>query len=562
MLSIILYGRNDYHGYNYHKRAAMSINCVAELLTADSDEIIYVDYNTPNDLPTFPQAIEDILTAQAKHKIRILRVRPEQHMAFAKGALHILEPIARNIAIRRSNPANRWILSINSDMILVPHDPQQSLNDIVANLDDQCYMLPRFELPEYWWECSLSRIDPVTTIQQLRDCTKNFHLQMTVSHNDYLLYDNPGDFQLVPRKTLFEIHGFNEAMCLGWHNDSNLCKRLFLYFNHKIESLANQLHGYHCNHNRRATYLHAKTRAENSWRKFVSNVNTPYIPEQAESWGCANSEIEEIRLHEKLSDKPYLQALQQTLAINEPTYYQVKMNRERYNHLYYHSSHIFPYLADHLATIANNTPVAYIGHNQPLLALLVQFWQKMPYRGDLFCLNTLATENNNNPSVKYVDFATLKNSAAIFILDFGFDENYATHTTTTEEQRWLKLNSVTKIFVRLAKYAKKQHRKHASAVHKFIGINAVYSDFKCLFDRHIVTMEASYNSNLLYGYVKLRSNFLSLPLGRYLKSTVHYYSCYWFPILSLRFIQKIKRSNASKRLFLADTQADSKNNRL
>ena len=79
MISVILYGRNDSYGYNLHKRAAISLNCIAELLTEDQDEILFVDYNTPNDFPTFPEAIFDTLTIKAKDKLRILRVRPEIH---------------------------------------------------------------------------------------------------------------------------------------------------------------------------------------------------------------------------------------------------------------------------------------------------------------------------------------------------------------------------------------------------------------------------------------------------------------------------------------------------
>ena len=42
MISVILYGRNDNYGYNLHKRAALSLNCIAELLS-EGDEILFVD---------------------------------------------------------------------------------------------------------------------------------------------------------------------------------------------------------------------------------------------------------------------------------------------------------------------------------------------------------------------------------------------------------------------------------------------------------------------------------------------------------------------------------------
>ena len=78
MLTITLYGRNDSHGYNLHKRGAISINAIAEILTDPDDEILFVDYNTPDDLPTFPEAIADTLTRRAWERLKILRVRSAQ----------------------------------------------------------------------------------------------------------------------------------------------------------------------------------------------------------------------------------------------------------------------------------------------------------------------------------------------------------------------------------------------------------------------------------------------------------------------------------------------------
>ena len=148
MISIVLYGRNDSYGYNLHKRAALGMNCMAELLTDADDEILFVDYNTPDDFPTFPEAISDTLTSNARQRLRVLRVRPSLHARFrSRTRLHALEPIARNIAVRRSNPANRWILSTNTDMIFVTRDGS-SLTSIAASLPAGFYHLPRFELPE------------------------------------------------------------------------------------------------------------------------------------------------------------------------------------------------------------------------------------------------------------------------------------------------------------------------------------------------------------------------------------------------------------------------------
>src|SRR5271168_1449973 len=124
MISVIVYGRNDSHGYNLHKRAAISLNCIAEMLRAADDEILFVDYNTPNDLPAFVEAIYDTLTPKVKSILRVFRVRPDLHARLAGDRTHLLalEPHSRNIALRRSNPRNRWVLFTNTDMIFIPRD--------------------------------------------------------------------------------------------------------------------------------------------------------------------------------------------------------------------------------------------------------------------------------------------------------------------------------------------------------------------------------------------------------------------------------------------------------
>ena len=147
MISIILYGRNDNYGYNLHKRAALSFNCMAEVLEAEEDEILFVDYNTPNDFPTFPEAIQDTLSPRARAKLRILRVRPHVHHRFSSlTRLVALEPIARNVGVRRSNPANRWVLSTNTDMIFVPRY-RVPLNEIVRDLRPDSITRPASKFP-------------------------------------------------------------------------------------------------------------------------------------------------------------------------------------------------------------------------------------------------------------------------------------------------------------------------------------------------------------------------------------------------------------------------------
>ncbi len=138
-----MYGRNDSHGYNLHKRVAISINCWAEILDDPDDEILFCDWNTDVGLPTFPEAIADTLTPKARAMLRIFAVPAWVHRERYAKSTHLptVEPVARNVALARSNPANRWVLATNPDMIFLTENGE-SLSSIAAGLEDGFYELP------------------------------------------------------------------------------------------------------------------------------------------------------------------------------------------------------------------------------------------------------------------------------------------------------------------------------------------------------------------------------------------------------------------------------------
>ena len=343
MISAVLYGRNDSYGYNLHKRAALSINCMSEVLTEANDELLFVDYNTPDDFPTFPEAIQDTLTDTAKKRLRILRVRPSVHERFrTKSHLIALEPIARNVAVRRSNPMNRWVLSTNTDMIFVPHQGM-SLSKFVKDLPRGFYHLPRFEIPETLWE-TFDRQDACGTIDLIREWSQIAHLNEIVKGAEFIRFDAPGDFQLIEREDLFRIHGFNESMLLGWHVDSNIAKRLHIIYG-ETRDLVNCVYGYHCDHTRQVTPMHRKDSKSNDLGVFVDRVVQAECPEQAESWGCADDEIEEITLS-NTRNRIYLNGIKACIAnkMTEPTYSEYVP--KSYEKVSYDAPHVFPFLAD------------------------------------------------------------------------------------------------------------------------------------------------------------------------------------------------------------------------
>lgn len=371
MISVIVYGRNDSYGYNLAKRAAISLNCIAQVLDDPNDEIVFVDCNTPNDIPTFPESIADTLTPKARQLLRVLRVRPEQYERGKNGSkFKVLEPLCRNIAIRRSNPGNRWILNTNTDMVFTPLEEGMSLSRIVRELPDGFYELPRFEMPESLWE-STNRTDPASVISSFKAWGLRLHLNEIVTASKELIFDGPGDFQLSLRSQLFQIHGMNEQMVLGWHVDSNLCKRMWL-LNRETRTILDRLHAFHCDHTRIQTVYHVAGKStENSLADFFINVDTPFVPEQAATWGMPEEEFEDIRLDERRN-----QRIQNSLEKLLPGMEKPITGLSTVNcfdvGLHYDNHHVLPYLGDIIVNFSPSLMIGYFGCNIQLLGMLAE----------------------------------------------------------------------------------------------------------------------------------------------------------------------------------------------
>ena len=405
MISVILYGRNDGHGYNLHRRAALSLNCIAEVLSDPSDEILFVDYNTSPTFPTFIEAISDTLTDKANSLLKIIRVPPSVHEQFEKETrLPVNEPLARNIAIRHSNPENRWILSTNTDMIFVLPKGHHSLSEIARDLPNGFYETPRFELPESLWEC-IDRKDAKTGIQKIAEWGNVLDLKLVVSRDEYILFDGPGDFQLMLRDQLFEISGFDESMLKGWHLDSNIAKRLNL-LNGETKSLEDLVHGYHCLHTRAISKAHAHGAESNDLERYYYFLDSPFLPNQADSWGCPHGTLDDF----SATKSP-------TLAYQKVVSSEVKpvpegIRREKrasdgYLSVVYPANHVLPYLGSILATHPSSTKVAYLGSNASVADFLETFLAD-------FGMPSLI--QSSSLSLPECDFD-------VIVFDFGFDEN-------------------------------------------------------------------------------------------------------------------------------------------
>lgn len=374
MISIIIYGRNDSYGYNLHKRAALSINNFAEVLSDPNDEILFVDYNTDGGLPPFPVAIADTLTADALNRLRVFSVTEAMHQSLNVSThLRTLEPIARNVALKRSNPNNRWILSTNTDMIFVPRG-ERNLSAVAKGLEDGIYGVPRFELPEGLWE-SLPRTNPSLVLEKVRDWGERYSLnQITYSHEPHQ-FDAPGDFQLMLRQDLFDIDGFDESMVLGWHVDSNIAKRLS-FLRGSTRDLSEVIAGYHCDHTRVETPMHKAGARANSILKYVDRVRTPDLPSQRGEWGLPQFlvEAQDLSEYNSASTEGILEEASKLMPF-------AKLSPRRYNADGYDGDEptdaaITPFLIDFLDSQPAMQRILWVGYSQELVQVLAQILGK------------------------------------------------------------------------------------------------------------------------------------------------------------------------------------------
>lgn len=295
MISVLVYGRNDDYGAKLQRRAALSLNSIAEVLTQPDDEIVFVDYNTSDEFVTFPEAIDDTLSEAAKRRIRVIRVRPDFHaQRVGPSGAAVVESIARNIGLRRTNPANRWVLSTNPDVLLV-----SSGEAFAAALQDArngYYGAPRHELPRFMWE-QLRRTEASQAVDQVRAWCDVLPLQETVLHHrPDIGFDAPGDFQLAPRADYFAIGGFDERMQRAWHVDSNLAVRIAARLG-APERLPGGPAVFHCEHTSGTQAKHAAQRQEDSWEQFVEHAAED--PWSDPSWGAPDHDFEIIDLNHR-----------------------------------------------------------------------------------------------------------------------------------------------------------------------------------------------------------------------------------------------------------------------
>ena len=404
MISVILYGRNDNHGYNLHRRVALSLNCIAEVLSDPDDEIVFVDWNSSGRLPTLIEDISDTLTEKCKELLKIVKVPESIHKKYSPKDLKrpTIEPYARNVGIRATNPNNKWILSTNTDMIFSLADG--TMSSLLAKLQPGYYMAFRYEIPEFLWG-SEPRNNPAAFLSKFNEWSEQSTLrrQILLEREDHELPDAPGDFQLAPRETWLKINGFPESMVYGWHVDSAVSKMLIQELGFPKILDDNQIKAAHCNHLRNLTHFHEPASKQNS---FDENSE---IPRSSDNWGLVQEKLKAI----SLKDQKYrIDSWIQNIATNR-TLSRISSRNLTQNFEYpIDLSELF--LMDVLVGLPENSNVLYFGVNE-------DFAKKLETSCMYFGLN-LNTKLLELKEDKFRWGEQAIGETSLIILDFGLSD--------------------------------------------------------------------------------------------------------------------------------------------
>jgi hypothetical protein len=466
------------------------------VLSADEDEIVYVDYNSPDDFPTLPEAIKDTLTPEARSRVRVVRVRPIHHESVrSKTHLPVVEAVARNVGVRYSNPANRWILSTNTDMIFHPIS-KGSLTEIVGELDDRYYGIPRFEIPEGLWE-ELDRYRPVMSIRKVAEWARQFNLREIVLGMKEILFDAPGDFQLIPREALIRIHGFNEQMLKGWHVDSNLCKRMGLLYG-GLGNLGAMVEGYHCSHSRVMTLNHRPVKVEDSFSKHVHEVTSPYLLEQAETWGLKGITHEQIRLVDNQRGLVSILAgmeLESPEAVREVSYVD-----ETYDQVGYDPLHLIPFIADLLAHQDKSIAIAWIGRHQGMFDLFMRVRVAVGHVGPvLLCREDASSlEATAHSPVEILLLSSIEEKWGIMFFDFIGEDGAALRDGTPLEHHLVRSFQGT--------INSEQYRMESGhSPRRVVTLNAINNRFENLVRSNLNMVLSPFTTRIRQGYALPRN---------------------------------------------------------
>lgn len=218
-LGAVVISRNDNYG---GAQTAKATFCFRSLIEA-MDQVIYVDWNSPNDV-----SVVDVIREQlpSTGKFRHIRVTQQQHnnlVGDTPGVQKCIEVLARNIGIRRL--MTDYIVSTNHDLMCLARETIEQ--GIINESTFHCIARRETKFP------LLQEMKYMGAWQFLMEYGHTFG-----QHGDgsplgpsdlWSLITCPGDFQIAHRNLWHKIKGFEESLIFRGYSDSNVQRKAEFY---------------------------------------------------------------------------------------------------------------------------------------------------------------------------------------------------------------------------------------------------------------------------------------------------------------------------------------------
>jgi len=275
----LLYVRND--DYKEDERVIVTLSSMLDTF----DEVILLDWNTPEDKEPLLWQLEDRLpkTGRLKHMV----IPPSAAKAFTNfdpRAQACTQVLSTNIMLRRTDAD--WIVATTIDIIA---PKKETLNNFLEQADKNTfYTLSRrdFEISELE-EFGFDKWKEYREILDQKTEPRYFPARVCPSDN-YSIINCCGDFQLAHKDVWNNIKGFEENMLYACFQDTNIQKKAVLN-GHGLKAIYD-IPFYHMSH--KGMGNDGSSPSKQHYNDVWKWVEYFHESENSDNWGFADVEIE------------------------------------------------------------------------------------------------------------------------------------------------------------------------------------------------------------------------------------------------------------------------------
>lgn len=221
-IGAVVISRNDGYGGGQPEK---STYCLTSLIEA-MDEVVYVDWNSPDDISLIELIRDDLPKTGKLRAIKISRDIHNQMVGSVPGVQKCVEVLARNIGIRRLS--TDYIISTNHDIVCLDRD------SITSRLKDptvfHCVARREVGLLETKDLLALGFARAQAFLKETAPQWKQHGDGSPLGPSDkWSLITSPGDFQIAHTGLWGGIRGFEESLLFRGYADSNVQRKADFY---------------------------------------------------------------------------------------------------------------------------------------------------------------------------------------------------------------------------------------------------------------------------------------------------------------------------------------------